>query len=52
MPRPLADPERQALAKLIARGKPKKVALTACRRKLLTILDAILRPAQSCPASA
>lgn len=28
---------------LIARGKPPKVALTACMRKLLTILNAILR---------
>jgi transposase len=37
---------------LVARGKPAKVALTACMRKLLTILNAILRQAQSCPASA
>ena len=29
--------------RLRARGKPKKVALTACMRKLLTILGAILR---------
>ncbi len=29
--------------RLSARGKPKKVALTACMRKLLTILGAILR---------
>jgi transposase len=28
---------------LIARGKPKKVALTACMHKLLTILHAVLR---------
>jgi transposase len=27
----------------VASGKPKKVALTACMRKLLTILAAILR---------
>jgi len=29
--------------RLQAKGKPKKVALTACMRKLLTILGAILR---------
>jgi transposase len=29
--------------RLRAAGKPKKVALTACMRKLLTILNAILR---------
>jgi len=29
--------------RLLAAGKPKKVALTACMRKLLTILNAILR---------
>ena len=29
--------------RLIAAGKPKKVALTACMRKLLTILNAIMR---------
>lgn len=29
--------------RLVAAGKPKKVALTACMRKLLTILAAILR---------
>ncbi len=29
--------------RLVARGKPKKVALTACRHKLLTILHAVLR---------
>jgi transposase len=28
---------------LLARGKPKKVALTACMQKLLTILHALLR---------
>jgi transposase len=28
---------------LVARGKPKKVALTACMHKLLTILHAVLR---------
>ena len=32
--------------RLIANGKEKKVALTACARKLLTILNAILRQAQ------
>ena len=29
--------------RLVAQGKPKKVALTACMRKLLTILNAIVR---------
>ena len=29
--------------RLSAKGKPKKVALTACMRKLLTILGAMLR---------
>lgn len=29
--------------RLIAGGKPKKVALTACMRKLLTILNAMMR---------
>lgn len=29
--------------RLLATGKPKKVALTACMRKLLTILNAMLR---------
>jgi hypothetical protein len=29
---------------LLAAGKPKKVALTACMRKLLTILNAMLHP--------
>jgi transposase len=30
-------------ARLIARGKPKKLAIIACLRQLLTILNAILR---------
>jgi transposase len=34
---------RTFYARLLARGKPKKVALTACRHKLLTILHAVLR---------
>ena len=41
--------------RLCARGKPKKVALTACMRKLLTILAAVLRnrtPWRSTPAPA
>ena len=29
--------------RLVGRGKPRKVALTACMRKMLTILNAILR---------
>jgi transposase len=32
--------------RLIAAGKPPKVALTACMRKLLTILNAIARTEQ------
>lgn len=32
--------------RLIAAGKPKKVAITACMRKLLTILNAIVRSAK------
>lgn len=35
--------------RLVARGKLKKVALIACMRKLLTILNAILRDALSAP---
>ena len=34
---------REFYGRLVASGKPKKVALTACMRKLLTILAAILR---------
>jgi transposase len=34
---------RALYARLIARGKPAKVAITACMRKLLTILNAILK---------
>ena len=34
---------REFYGRLVAAGKPKKVALTACMRKLLTILAAILR---------
>jgi transposase len=30
-------------ARLCAAGKPKKVALTACMQKLLTILNAMIR---------
>ena len=30
--------------RLIAAGRPQKVALTACMRKLLTILNAVMRP--------
>jgi transposase len=35
--------------RLVGRGKLKKVALIACMRKLLTILNAILRDASSAP---
>src|SRR5215208_3962652 len=34
---------REFYGRLVASGKPKKVALTACMRKLVTILAAILR---------
>ncbi len=34
---------RAFYAALLARGKPKKVALVACMHKLLTILHAVLR---------
>ena len=34
---------RAAYRRLVARGRPKKVALVACLRRLLTILNAILR---------
>ncbi len=32
--------------RLVAAGKPKKLALTACKRKLLTMLNAILKTGQ------
>jgi len=38
-------------ARLLAAGKPKKVALVACMRKLLTILNAMLRDARSWDAA-
>jgi transposase len=34
---------RAFYARLLAAGKPRKVALVACMRKLLTILNALLR---------
>jgi transposase len=34
---------REFYGRLVGSGKPKKVALTACMRKLLSILGAILR---------
>ena len=34
---------RAAYRRLVARGRPKKVALVACLRRLLTILNAVLR---------
>ena len=34
---------REFYGRLCAKGKPKKVALTACMRKLLAILGAVLR---------
>jgi transposase len=38
---------RQFYQRLLAQGKPKKVALTACMRKLLVILNALLRTHQA-----
>ena len=38
---------RNFYQRLLAAGKPKKVALTACMRKLLTILNVILKNGQS-----
>jgi transposase len=41
------NPVLQAFYKrLIAAGKPRKVALVACMRKLLTILNALIRDQQ------
>ena len=40
---PARSPFRAFYDKLTARGRPKKVALVAMMRKLLTILNAILR---------
>ena len=37
---------RALYARLLARGKPKKVALVACMRKLLIILNAMMRDRQ------
>jgi len=34
---------KEFYTRLVAAGKPKKVALTACIRKLLTILNAMLK---------
>ncbi len=34
---------REFYERLVAAGKPKKVALVACMRKLLTILNAVLK---------
>jgi len=34
---------KQFYEKLVAQGKHKKVALTACMRKMITILNAIVR---------
>lgn len=38
---------REFYERLVANGKPKKVALTACMRKLLVILNAMLRHGES-----
>jgi transposase len=46
-------PIRAFYGRLLARGKPKKLALIACARKLLTILNQLLRTGQSwCPPTA
>ena len=34
---------RAFYARLLAAGKPRKLALTACMRKLLTVLDAMAK---------
>lgn len=34
---------KEFYGRLVASGKPKKVALVACMRKLLTILNAVVR---------
>ena len=38
---------KQFYDRLVAAGKPKKVAIVACMRKLLTILNAMLRTGKS-----
>jgi transposase len=44
---------RAFYARLLAAGKPKKLALVACMRKLLTILNTMIRTAQRwCAADA
>ena len=47
---------REFYQRLLEKGKPKKVAITACMRKLLTILNSMLRDGtrwgqQRCPAA-
>ena len=42
---------RAFYTRLLAEGKPKKVALVACMRKLLTILNAMLRDSKSWDAA-
>ena len=37
---------RALYQRLVSAGKPKKVALTACMRKLLTIVNAMVRTGQ------
>ena len=39
----LKDRRRDVYDRLVAAGKPKKVALVACMRKLLTILNAMVK---------
>ena len=43
---------REFYGRLVAAGKPKKVALTACMRKLLTILNAMIKYGNSWSSNA
>ena len=43
----MANPvTRSFYQRLLAAGKPKKLALTACMRKLLTILNSVVKSGQ------
>jgi transposase len=42
----IESPLRDFYLQLVERGKPKKVAITACMRKLLTVLNAMMRTGQ------
>jgi hypothetical protein len=43
--------ERVRIDRLVAAGKPKKVAIVACMREMLTILKAMVRSGASCDQS-